>query len=122
MTFLEILTTVVEGTPGALAGAIMASDGIPVEEHVREGADVDLAALAVEFQRVLEQSNKVAGALYRGEDEALRELILIMAGHQILFRVIDSDFFIVVALTPGGSLGKARYLIRTVLHQLKDAL
>ncbi len=122
MTFLEILTTVVEGTPGALAGAIMASDGIPVEEHVREAADVDLAALAVEFQRVLEQSNKVAGALYRGEDEALRELILIMAGHQILFRVIDSDFFVVIVLEPGGSLGKARYLIRTVLHQLKDAL
>ena len=122
MTFLEILTTVVEGTPGALAGAIMASDGIPVEEHVREAADVDLAALAVEFQRVLEQSNKVAGALYHGEDEALRELILIMAGHQILFRVIDSDFFLVIVLEPGGSLGKARYLIRTVLHQLKDAL
>ena len=122
MTFLEILTTVVEGTAGALAGAIMASDGIPVEEHVREGADVDLAALAVEFQRVLEQSNKVASALYRGEDEALREMILIMAGHQILFRVIDADFFVVIVLTPGGSLGKARYLIRTVLHQLKDSL
>ena len=122
MTFQEILTTIVDGTPGALAGAIMATDGIPVEEYERGDAEVELSLLAVEFQRVLEQSNKVAAALYRDQAEPLREMILVTAGHQLLFRPIDSDFFIVLVLEPGGSLGKARYLIRTVLHNLKDAL
>ncbi len=30
MTFREILATLVDGTPGAVAGAIMAEDGIAV--------------------------------------------------------------------------------------------
>ncbi len=122
MTFQEILETIVRGTPGRLAGAVMANDGIPVDEYVRDGAEVDLAGLAVEFQRVLEQSSKVAGALYQTPGEALRELVLVTAGHQLLFRPIDEDFFLVIVLEPSGSLGKARYLVRTVLHNLKDAL
>lgn len=122
MTFREILERVVQGTPGALAGAIMASDGIPVDEYVRDEARVDLAALAVEFQRVLDQSRKVAGALYGGSGGGLEELVLITSGHQLLFRQLDDDFFVAIALEPTGSLGKARYLVRSLLRDLQEAL
>ena len=36
MTFREILERVVLQTPGALAGAVMAADGIPIDELERE--------------------------------------------------------------------------------------
>ena len=122
MTFREILERVVQGTPGALAGAIMASDGIPVDEYVRYEGRVDLAALAVEFQLVLDQSRKVAGALYGGSGGGLEELVLITSGHQLLFRQLDDDFFVAIALEPTGSLGKARYLVRSLLRDLQEAL
>ena len=64
MTFREILERIVLQTPGALAGAVMAADGIPIDELEREEGSVDLTAVAVEFQRVLDQARKVAGALY----------------------------------------------------------
>ena len=122
MTFAEILTRVIEGTPGALAGAIMASDGIAVAERVREGAQFDLSSVAVEFQRVFDQSRKVAGALYGERPSALRELVLVTSDHQLVFRTIDSEYFVVIAVEPTGSLGKARYLVRSVLHELREAL
>ncbi len=121
MTFKEILSTVVEGTPGASAAAIMASDGIPIEEHVRDGS-IDLAALAVEFQQIFDQSSKVAGAFYGTGEDALLELIVVTERHQILFRQIDGEFVLVVVIEPAGSLGKARYLVRTVLQELRESL
>ena len=121
MTFKEILSTVVEGTPGACAAAIMASDGIPIEEHVREGS-INLAALAVEFQQIFDQSSKVASAFYGTGEDALHELIVVTERHQVLFRRIDGEFVLVVAIDPVGSLGKARYLVRTVLQELREAL
>ena len=122
MTFREILERVVLQTPGALAGAVMAGDGIPVDEFEREEGSVELAAVAVEFQSVLDQSRKVAGALYGDPGGGLQELILITSGHQLLFRQIDDEFFVTIALEPTGSLGKARYLVRSLLRELQEAL
>ncbi len=122
MTFREILERIVLQTPGAVAGAVMAADGIPIDELEREEGSVDLAAVAVEFQRVLDQSRKVAGALYGASGGGLEELILITSAHQLYFRQIDDEFFVTIALKTSGSLGKARYLVRSLLRELREAL
>lgn len=120
MTFREILATLVEETPGAVAGAIMAEDGIAVEEYAREHARIDLLTLAVEFQSVLEQAKKVAGSL--DGDGRLDELVLTTTHHQLLFRQIDAEYFVTLALEPAGTLGKARYLLRGLLRELREGL
>ena len=122
MTFREILEKLVEETPGAVAGAVMASDGIPVDEFQRDDADIDLAVVAVEFQRVLEQARKATGAVYGGGGGQLDEMILITGRHQLLFRQLDDEFFVTVALHPQGMLGKARYLVGCLLRELQEAL
>ena len=122
MTFREILASVIDSTPGALAGAIMCADGIALDEYRKPDAQVDLKAVTVEFQRVLEQARKVAGALYGEEEGGLEELMLETAGHQLLFRQIDDEYFLVIALRQDGMLGKARYLVRNVLHSLQEEL
>jgi predicted regulator of Ras-like GTPase activity (Roadblock/LC7/MglB family) len=125
MTFREILANVIDGTPGALAGAIMAGDGIPIEEYAVEGvegADAELAAVAAEFEHVLGQVRKVTGALYGETAGALDELILQTPGRQLLFRQIDDEYFLLVALEPTGMLGKARFLARASLDDLREEL
>ena len=121
MTFREILAKVIDQTPGALAGAIMAGDGIPVDEYA-PSEQVDLASLSVEFQGLFEQTRKVAGSLYENSTEPLQEMILVTSGHQILFRPVDGEFFLVIVLSPDGLLGKARYLVRALLQDLKETL
>jgi predicted regulator of Ras-like GTPase activity (Roadblock/LC7/MglB family) len=122
MTFHEILQKLVEETPGALAAAIMGDDGIPIDEFRAEGARLDVSALAVEFQRVVQEAQKTAGALYDDPQAGLSELILITRGHQLLFREIDPEYFVVIALSPEGTLGKARYLVRSLLQELREEL
>ena len=122
MTFREILSTLVERTPGALAAAVMAGDGVAIDEYARDGAEVDLGAIAVEFGRIFAQSQKVASALYGTRDGELDELLLVLGGHQILFRKLDEDSFLLLALDQNGLVGKARWLARNLLQEIRDAL
>jgi len=122
MTFREILQSMVDKTPGALAAAVMAADGVAIDEYARPGAEVDLGAIAIEFGRVFQQSQKVANALYGPRDGALEELLLVTGGHQLFFRQLDEDSFLVVALDSSGITGKVRYLARTLLQEIREAL
>ena len=45
-----------------------------------------------------------------------------LANYWLLFRSVDDEFFLVVALTPTGNLGKARYLMRRHLEALRADL
>jgi predicted regulator of Ras-like GTPase activity (Roadblock/LC7/MglB family) len=122
MTFREILSTLVDQTPGALAAAVMAADGVAIDEYAREGAEVDLGAIAIEFGRIFHQSQKVADSLYGSRDGELHELVLVTSGHQLFFRQLDDEMFLVVALQPTGIVGKARWLARSLLDQIREAL
>jgi predicted regulator of Ras-like GTPase activity (Roadblock/LC7/MglB family) len=122
MTLREILAKLVEETPGALAAAVMGADGIPVDEFARPNSRLELPAVAVEFQRVVEEARKVSASLYGSGDAALNELVLVTAHHQLLFRPVDREYFVVVALDPTGLLGKARYRVRSLLHDLREEL
>jgi predicted regulator of Ras-like GTPase activity (Roadblock/LC7/MglB family) len=122
VTFGEILARVIDGTPGALAGAIMGRDGIPIEEYMPVRDAVDLNAIAVEFERVLTEAEKVTGAIFGAEVGGLQELVLTTGGPQLLFRRVDDECFLVIALEKTGGLGKARYLVRSILQDLHEAL
>jgi len=122
MTFREILQTLVDKTPGALAAAVMAGDGVAIDEYARPGAEVDLGTIAIEFGRIFHQSQKVADALFGARDGALEELLLVTGGHQLFFRQLDEDSFLVLALDATGLVGKARYLARSLLQEIREAL
>ena len=122
MTFREILTRIIDETPGALAGSIMGRDGIPIDEYEKEKGQVDLASVAVEFEVVLSQADKIAATLFAASGGGLEELVLIAGERQILFRQVDDEYFLVVALERTGMLGKARYLMGRVLQELRAEL
>ena len=122
MTFEEILARVVDCTPGALAGAIMSHDGVPVGEYATADSELDLNSLAVEYGPVFAQAAKVAGSLGGHAASGLQELIVGTDEVQLLFRQIDDEYFAIVALDHFGTLGKARYLIRSVLEDLREEL
>lgn len=122
MTFREILARIVDDTPGALAGAIMSHDGIPVDEYASADNTVDLSAVAVEFEQVFDRATKVAGAVFEAGEGVLEELVIGTRGPQLLFARIDAEYFIVIALSRGGMLGKARYMVRSVLRKVQEEL
>jgi predicted regulator of Ras-like GTPase activity (Roadblock/LC7/MglB family) len=123
MSFASLLREIVEGCGGGIAAALMQSDGIPIDQVTQAalpgspGDDVTTAG--AEFGRILEEIRKASDAIAGG---AVIEASVVMARLTLLFRVVDEDTFLVVALAPDGNLGKARYLMRKQVPSLRQLL
>jgi predicted regulator of Ras-like GTPase activity (Roadblock/LC7/MglB family) len=125
MNFEPTLRKMIEGVPGAIGVALMGSDGIPIAElYVGpsggiESGDGEVGAAGVEFGRILEEIRKAADAIAGGR---LEEVVIGLARFHLLFRVVDEELFLVVALAPRGNLGKARFLMRRHLLELQEQI
>lgn len=124
MSFGRILQTIVDECGGGLGAALMGNDGIPIAQVTASrpalAFDADeVAAVGVEFGRILDEMRKVSDGLGGG---ALAESVVSLARFTLVLRIVDSDTFLVLALSPDGNLGKARYLVRRHLLALREEM
>jgi predicted regulator of Ras-like GTPase activity (Roadblock/LC7/MglB family) len=129
MSFTSALRSIVDECGGGVGAALMGGDGIAIEQveaqslptgFTHEGAvGEEIAALGVEFGRILDEARKAADSLGGG---AVEEACLRMARFWVLLRNVDAETFLVVVLAPDGNLGKARFLMRRHLAELREHL
>ena len=124
MSFREILRDIVEGCGGGIGAALMGADGLSIEQVGADGEGEgflteDISVAGIEFQRVLGEIGKAADGLEAGEME---ETVVVLARASLVFRPVDPETFLVVAVAPDGNLGKARYLIRSSLYAIRQEL
>jgi predicted regulator of Ras-like GTPase activity (Roadblock/LC7/MglB family) len=119
MGFREHLQEICKGCEGALACSLMGVDGIEVDTHVEGGGDVDLKALLVEYSGLFRSAREAAEVHSAG---AIVELFVETEKVLTVARLISPEYYMVVALAPGGNLGKARYLLRVTAPRLRSEL
>ena len=124
MSFEPTLEKMIDGCSGAIGVALMGSDGIAVAEFQARNPDLsvldgEVSAAGIEFGRILDDVRKAADALNGGR---LEEVVVGLARFTLLFRSVDDELFLVVALAEGGNLGKARFLMRRHLLELREQL
>lgn len=124
MSFDATLSAIVEGCSGCVGAALMGSDGIPIAECVSEGVPEgplsdEIGTAGVEFTRILEEIGKAADALGGG---VVSETVVVLARFSLVFRPIDDETFLAVVVLPDGNLGKARYLMRRHVLELRQEL
>ena len=125
MSFDAILGEIVNGCGGGVAAALMGDDGISIaevvsdREGVREILVEEIGTAGAEFGRILAEIGKAADALSGG---AVHETVVVLSRFTLVFRHVDDETFLVVAIAPDGNLGKARYLIRRQLNVLRQEL
>ena len=119
MSFREHLEGVCRGVEGAVACSLMGVDGIEVETHVQDGGGVDVKSLLVEYSGVLRSAREAAEAHDAG---GVDELSISTDRLQAVVRLVTPEYFMVVAITPGSNVGKARYLLRVTAPKLKAEL
>ena len=125
MSFSAVLQTIVEECGGGIGAALMGNDGIPIDEFTapsRAGAqsgDFDVDTAGVEFGRILDDIRKTFDSLAGG---LVEETIVRGARFSLVFRTVDDENFLIVAVEPDGNLGKARYLIRRHLLAIRSEL
>ena len=122
MSIASTLETVMDAGNGILGIALMDRDGIPIAETVRAGAEGilgqgEISTLAIEFERVLGEADKAADAVQGG---SLRETQVVMARFSLVFARVADGLTLVLVLEPDGNLGKARYLIRRNLLEIRQ--
>jgi len=108
--FKEMLNSILERTEGSLGALIMGTDGIAVEKVLGEaGVDANLDVAAAEF------TSLVRGAQRAGNDTGLgglRELVVSLESAVMVMRLLNRDYFVVLALNSHGNLGRARFELR----------
>ena len=124
MSFEALLREIVEGCGGGIGAALMGNDGIPIQQVTASQAvssplAEDIATAGTEFGRILEEIRKASDAVAGG---AVVETMIQLSRVMLIFRTVDEETFLVVALAADGNLGKARYLIRRQLLALRQEL
>jgi len=115
------LEAILNAGSGILGVILMDSDGIPIAEVSAPTANAplpggELSATAVEFGRVLGEAEKAAEAVAGGR---MSEAVISMARFSLVFTRIEEGMTLALAVEPDGNLGKARYLIRRNLHEIR---
>jgi len=123
MSFDTILRSILDECGGGLGIALMGSDGMPVEQVHAPGARAhlgeEIGVAGAEFGRILLEIRKAADSL---GGAGVQEAVLSFVRFSVILRAIDDDLFLVLAISPDGNLGKARYLIRRHLIAIREEL
>ena len=124
MGFRETLEEVVGSVSGSVACSVMGFDGIAVETHQPDAraevaAELDLSAALVEYGNLLGQLKNAAQTLKTG---AVAEISVNTEKIMTIMRMVNPDYYVVLALTPDGNYGKGRYALRIAAPRLAKEL
>ncbi|MBI1822056.1 MAG: roadblock/LC7 domain-containing protein [Nitrospirae bacterium] len=114
MSFSEILKKVVEDADHAIGAAVVANDGIVVEEYKKDPS-IDLYVLGAEFCKTFKEFKEKTDFLQKGspvEFSVLTESLI------LIFKKINNDHFLILVLESEGNFGKGRFLIKREMGQL----
>lgn len=108
--FREALDHIVERTEGALGALIMGTDGIAVEKVLLpEGSETNMDVAAAEVTSLVRNAQRAGNDTGLG---SVRELVVSFESMSIIARLFTRDYFVVLALSPEGNLGRGRYELR----------
>ncbi|MHB1845271.1 MAG: roadblock/LC7 domain-containing protein [Deltaproteobacteria bacterium] len=119
MAFKEQLSEICSSVEGAVLASVMGFDGIAVETCEQSAPGMDIPTFLVELSNLVNQLRTAAVVLQSG---AVEELVLSTEKLTVFSRPLTSDYFLLVALTPAGNWGKARYLMRIAAPTLRADL
>ena len=120
MGFREDLEAICGRVQGAMGATLMGFDGIAIETaELKAPEGVELQSLLVEYSGILSQIQKTAESLQMGDasEVSIRtEKIVAVA------RPLTPDYFVLLALSPDGNIGRARYELRVAAPKLASQL
>ena len=115
--FKQTLENIMQRTEGSLGALIMGIDGIAVERLLMDaGQEANLDVAAAEFTSLVRSSQKAGKDTGLGN---LRELMISLDCAVVIMRLLGQEYFVVLAISPEGNLGRARFELRKAELQLK---
>lgn len=117
--FQDALRELVESVDGAIASLLMGFDGITVDSYSLSPDKLNVETVGSEYSVVLGQIKQAAAMLDMG---AAREVAVQAENMTTLIRLLSDEYFVAMAISPTGNLGKARYRLRIEAPKLVERL
>jgi predicted regulator of Ras-like GTPase activity (Roadblock/LC7/MglB family) len=117
--FKEILQDLVDRADGGVAGLLMASDGIAIDQYSKGEGPFDIESVGMEYSVVLKGMQRASEMLDAG---STKEVSVETERLTTVVRMLSDEYFVALALEPKGNVGKARYLLRVSAPQLIENL
>lgn len=124
MGFREHLESVVGSVDGSVTCSLVGFDGIAVESFqpdskAEEAASLELSAALTEYGNLLGQLKSTAQTLKTG---AVAEVSVNSEKIITVMRMVNPEYYVVLAMTPDGNYGKGRYALRLAAPKLAKEL
>ncbi len=108
--FQDALRNIVNKADGGIAAIVMDSNGIALDSYTVDGATFDINTIGIEFGVVLGDVKRAAKSLDAGDAHE----IAIGTGRLVtIVRMLNDQYYLALAMSPDGNIGKGRYLMRT---------
>lgn len=116
--FAQLLRAIVGRVEGSLGALIMGLDGIAVEQ-IQEQPNYEerLNMVAAAHATLLRNSMRMTSDVGVG---ALNEITIMSSEMTLVMKLINREYFLLIALQPGGNLGRARFELRKAQLQLEE--
>lgn len=112
MVFADLLKQMVVKVDGAIGALIMGLDGIAIEQQLSEAGSEEgdrLAIIAAAYATLLRNSMRTSSDVGVGQ---LEELTIISGNMMLVIKLINSEYFLILALEAKGNIGRARFELR----------
>lgn len=119
--FTKHLRKLVDNVEGGLAALLMGFDGISVDQYSKPDVEnpIDIKTIGMEFSFVMTQMLKAAEILEVG---GMEEVTIKAEKLTLVLRLLTPEYFVAVALAPGGNFGKCRFLLRVQVPKILEDL
>ena len=104
-----------DGAEGGIASLVMDSSGIALDSYSKDDAPFDINMIGIEFSVVVNSIKRATEMLEAGE---AREVAVNTEKMTTIIRMLGDAYFLTLTIKPEGSLGKARFLMRTAAPKL----
>ena len=119
ISFRDTLADIVNNVGGGLGAVIMGYDGIAIDEYSPQQDSCDMPLIAVEYATLLKEVRRTVSVLKTGEME---EMTIFTTKIGVIVRIINEEFFVLLAIDSTGNHGKGRFLLRRAVPLLQEEL
>lgn len=119
MLFNDVVEKSVANTPGALAALLMGLDGISLANYIKPDAEIEMEVVGVEYATLLSEIRKACDILESGD---VREFTVTTENYVVIVRSVSKEYFLAMALTPEGNVGKGRFVLRIQAPKVQQEL
>jgi predicted regulator of Ras-like GTPase activity (Roadblock/LC7/MglB family) len=119
MVFADLLKQIMNRIDGAVGALIMGLDGIAIEQQLNDvdRNDTRLPMIAAAYATLLRNSMRTSADVGLGQ---LQEMTVISGNLTLVIKLINPEYFLLVALSHNGNVGRARFELKKAQLMLEE--